>query len=351
MLSRSFSGKAMVTLRDYWYIAAPSREVGRRPLQRVVEGETLVLFRDSAGRVQALIDRCAHRGMALSRGRVVGDCVECPYHGWQYDGAGSLRAVPALCAGERLPQPRSMRAYPVQVCDEHIWVWIGDDAPRAGPWRFPHCGERGWETCFLHTRFEAPIEACLENFLDVPHTLLVHPGLFRSPHVRPTRACVTRFADSVEAEFLDEQPLTGIGPRLVFPRGTVMRHTDRFILPSITRVDYTFGDDHALIITSQCTQREEYVVDVTTAITWRLPLPRIVARPFIGWYCRRVIRQDVEILKILGEQIRRFGRVQTSTSADLLGRHIGDLRKRAADGLPSLPVEAAIVRQETVLKI
>src|SRR5437773_12453990 len=106
----------MVTLRDFWYIAAPSREVGRQPVRRVVEGETLVLFRDSVGKVQALIDRCAHRGMALSRGRVVGDCVECPYHGWRYDGAGAVRAVPALCAGERLPQPRSMRAYPTREC-------------------------------------------------------------------------------------------------------------------------------------------------------------------------------------------------------------------------------------------
>src|SRR5438552_866389 len=103
----------MLKLSGYWYVATPAGELGRRPVRRVVEGETLVLFRDGSGKAHALTDRCAHRGMALSRGRVVGDCVECSYHGWRYDGAGRVCAVPALCDGEALPQPRTVHAYPV----------------------------------------------------------------------------------------------------------------------------------------------------------------------------------------------------------------------------------------------
>ena len=66
----------MLKLKDHWYVAAPSRELSRRPLARVVEGEPVVLFRDASGRAHALLDRCAHRGMALSRGRVVGECIQ-----------------------------------------------------------------------------------------------------------------------------------------------------------------------------------------------------------------------------------------------------------------------------------
>lgn len=336
----------MLRLNGYWYIAAPSEELGRAPLRRAVEGETLVLFRDSAGRPHALRDRCAHRGMALSKGRVEGDCLRCPYHGWKYDGAGSLREVPALGGDEPLPQAPTMRAFPVVEQDRHLWVWIGEGAPTHPPFRFPHADEPGWSTFFMHTRFEAPVEACLENFLDVPHTIFVHPGLFRGAEARPTRARVTRTADSVVAEFLDERPMEGIGPRLVFPKGTAMRHTDRFLLPSISRVDYTMGE-HGFVITSQCTQREEYVVDVTTAIAWKLPLPAWIAGPFLRWYCRRVIEQDVDILKIYGEQLRLFGRAQVNTPADLLGRHISALRRRAAEGGASL--EDATI--ETELRI
>lgn len=340
----------MLKLNGFWYIATASSELRRRPVGRSVEGEAVVLFRDAAGKAHALIDRCAHRGMALSRGRVVGDCIECPYHGWRYDGEGTLRAVPALCEAEPLPQPKTMHSFPVCERDGHIWVWIGQDAPRGGPFHFPHCGEPGWTTFFMQTRFEAPVEACLENFLDVPHTLLVHPGLFRGEAQHATRVRVRRLPDGVEAEFLNERRLQGLGPRLLFPRGTTLRHMDRFILPAITRVDYRFGDKHAFLITSQCTQRSEFVVDVTTAITWRLPLPGRLIRPLLRWYCRRVIGQDVEMLKVQGQQIRRFGVTLLSTTADLLGSHVRGLRRQAAEGAVSAtaPSEAC---NETVLQI
>jgi phenylpropionate dioxygenase-like ring-hydroxylating dioxygenase large terminal subunit len=338
------------SLKNFWYIAAASHELRRRPIRREVEGDTLVLFRDSGGRPHALTDRCAHRGMALSSGRVVGDCIQCPYHGWQYDGQAVLRNVPALCSGEMPPVVRSVRSYPVVEQQRQLWVWLGEGQPDRGPFGFPRYGEPRWSTFFMHTRFEAPVEACLENFLDVPHTIFVHPGLFRSGTSRPTQAVVRRYPDSAEAEFISEQPLSGLGPRLFFPRGTMMRHTDRFILPSITRVDYSFGDKHGFIITSQCTQRAERLVDVTTAITWRLPMPRWIVRPFARWYCRRVIRQDVRVLKVLGEQQERFGPCRLNTSADLLGGHIRVLRRRTA-GESCRDGDVIEACEETVLQI
>ncbi len=323
----------MLRLNDHWYIAAPRRELSSEPIRRNVEGEVLVLFRDETGTARALRDRCAHRGMALSEGRVVDGTIECPYHGWRYDGAGDLVEVPALCPGECPPQGRRMQSFSVVEQDDHLWVWIGSGEPTSGPYHFTHYGDPGWRSFFMNTRFEATVEDCLENFLDVPHTIFVHPGLFRRGELAPTRARVTRESDTVVAEFLNEAPLQGWGPRLVFPKGTVMRHTDRFILPSITRVDYSFGEEYGFVITSQCTQREESVVDVTTAITWRLPRSIPMLSTFLRWYCRRVIRQDVDMLRVQGQQHALFGRAFTHTEADLLGRHIARLRRRSAEGL------------------
>jgi phenylpropionate dioxygenase-like ring-hydroxylating dioxygenase large terminal subunit len=337
----------MLTLKGYWYIAAPASELGKLPIHRSVEGNPVVLYHDSQGRPQALLDRCAHRGMALSKGKVRGDCLQCPYHGWTYDGRGTLCDVPALEKGAKLPNAASMRAFPVVESDEHLWVWIGDGTPERGPERFAHHGEAGWGSFFMHTRFEAPVELCLENFLDVPHTIFVHPGKFRGEVQRPTRARVQRSRESVEARFLDEPELEGFGPRLFFPRGTAMKHTDRFLLPSTSRVDYSLGDDSHFIITSQCTQREEFAIDVTTAITWRLPLPVWMAKPFLRTYCRRVIQEDVDLLKIQGEQIRRLGRSFVDSDADLLGRHIRALRRSAAEGHEA-PAE---LTQEVLLRI
>lgn len=337
----------MQKLSQAWYIAASAEELGREPIRRSVEGEILVLFRDDGGRARALADRCVHRGMALSRGKVVGGCVQCPYHGWRYDGDGCLAAVPALCEGEEMPMRKAVRSFPVEEQQGQIWVWIGDGEPTKRPYVFARFDEPGWSSFVMKTRMEAPVEACLENFLDVPHTIFTHPGLFRSGTLKPIRARIHRGAASVEAEFLDEPKLSGWGPRLVLPAGARMRHTDRFLLPSITRVDYEFGPDAGLLITSQCTQREEYVIDVTTVITWRLRLPAWVARPFLRWYCRRVIQQDVDVLKVQGEQMKKFGRGQVSTKADLLGGHIRELRRCALDGVG----EAEELTEEAVLRI
>ena len=329
----------MLKLKNYWYIAAPSADLKEEPIRCCVEGEILVLFRDASGTSHALEDRCLHRGMALSSGRVRGGCIECPYHGWQYAGDGSLLCVPALCDGEPIPHLKAIR-YPVAERDDHIWVWIGDEPPVTEPFHFPRHGEKGWSSFFMHTRFEAPVEACLENFLDVPHTIFVHPGLFRGASQKATRARVRQLRDFVEAEFLDEGALQGLGPRLLFPRGTTMKHTDRFILPSISRVDYAFGDEYGFTITSQCTQRTAGAVDVTTAITWRLPIPRwcdLAVKPFLMRYCRKVIGQDVKMLEIQGRQWKELGASHCHTKADLLGRSISALRRRAAEGLPNAP--------------
>ena len=54
----------MLIINGYWYIAAPASELTKKPIKRKVEGESIVLWRDSSGKPHALRDRCAHRGMA-----------------------------------------------------------------------------------------------------------------------------------------------------------------------------------------------------------------------------------------------------------------------------------------------
>src|SRR5437868_1466693 len=118
-------------LKNYWYIAARAAGLRSRPIARTVLGERLVLFRQADGRPAALIDRCAHRNMALSRGRARGGCVECPYHGWLYDGKGACAAIPSLCGAP--PVHARVRAYPARESDGFVWVYLGGDPPAAEP--------------------------------------------------------------------------------------------------------------------------------------------------------------------------------------------------------------------------
>ena len=79
-------------LKNAWYVAANDHEIGRKPLGRVLLGEPVVMYRMEDGTVVALEDRCVHRHLPLSMGKLVGDKLQCHYHGLQYDSTRHLRA-------------------------------------------------------------------------------------------------------------------------------------------------------------------------------------------------------------------------------------------------------------------
>ena len=81
---------------NFWYAAEQSKNVSSQPVGVRMLGQDFVLFRDTEGAVQCLSNVCSHRGAALSDGKVQGDCVECPYHGWQYNGEGECTRIPSL---------------------------------------------------------------------------------------------------------------------------------------------------------------------------------------------------------------------------------------------------------------
>ena len=65
-------GARIALPRAYWYLACESRDIGERPVSRTVLGTPLVLFRADAEEPAVLLDRCAHRNLPLSEGRVIG---------------------------------------------------------------------------------------------------------------------------------------------------------------------------------------------------------------------------------------------------------------------------------------
>ncbi len=117
-------------LRNYWYPIAWSRAVRRRPVSRQVLGEPIMLLREQ-GRLYALADQCAHRGIPLSVGRRdFPGTWTCRYHGWCYDVAtGELRA--ALTDGPHSPIRGKVhvQTYPVAERAGVVWVYMGDGTP------------------------------------------------------------------------------------------------------------------------------------------------------------------------------------------------------------------------------
>ncbi len=104
-------------LRDYWYVGAWSDEVTHKPLARTLLSESIVFYRKPDGKVVALEDRCAHRRLPLSMGAVIGDTIQCAYHGLVYDAAGKCIKIPGQ---DSVPAGARVRSYPVIERDQFV---------------------------------------------------------------------------------------------------------------------------------------------------------------------------------------------------------------------------------------
>ena len=96
----SASRDVTLPIPNGWFAVAFSRELVDGEVKRVrYFDEELVLFRTRSGRAAVLDAYCPHLGAHLAEGgRVIGESMRCPFHGWQYDGDGRLRRDPLLRA-------------------------------------------------------------------------------------------------------------------------------------------------------------------------------------------------------------------------------------------------------------
>jgi phenylpropionate dioxygenase-like ring-hydroxylating dioxygenase large terminal subunit len=157
----------------WWHPVAGIDELAERgtgPLPVRLLGEDLVLWRHAGG-VSAFEDRCPHRGARLSLGRVVGQTLQCAYHGWCFDGTGACRRIPAL-PGFVPPAGHGAAAW--QVALAHGLVWLARDPLHPSPPAVAGVPER----CVVCGPYvvETSAPRVVENFLDTSHFAFVHEG-------------------------------------------------------------------------------------------------------------------------------------------------------------------------------
>lgn len=109
-------------VRNAWYPAAWSREVGRSLITRKILGDDVVLYRKQDGSIAALDNVCPHRFAPFSMGKLKGDAVECGYHGMTFDCSGKCIRIPGQ---EIIPASAKIRSYPISESMGLAWIWMG----------------------------------------------------------------------------------------------------------------------------------------------------------------------------------------------------------------------------------
>jgi nitrite reductase/ring-hydroxylating ferredoxin subunit len=325
--------------RPAWYPACTSAELGvRRPKAIELMDTPLVVFRDGRGRPGVLVDRCPHRNAPLSAGRVHQGALECGYHGWRFDGAGTCVAIPGLDEAVPVGSARAVGSHATVERDGMVWFWSEPgETPTTEPFRLPDLGP-GAREVVLRYDIDATMHAAIENTLDVPHTAFLHRGLLRGAAPNEIRAERRPIPDGVEVQYHGEP--FGIG--FLRPRSDrELLHYDRFVLPCVAQVEYRAGPWLQLVNTvvhlplSGLRTRAWFVLRFASQ---RLPARLVEA--VVRVQGPHVAKQDVRILGRQTANLRRFGGEQyRSTDLDLFGNAVWRLLRSAEKGAPAPEID------------
>lgn len=174
----------MRALKNIWYMAAWPEEIEQGKLfHRQIIGEHVVFFRDEAGEIHALGDRCPHRFAPLHIGQQVGDAIECKYHGLRFGVDGGCVFNPQ--GNGAIPKAARVPAYPTTMKYGIVWIWMGNPAgadPVCVP-DFPILDPEVYAVGHGYLKVNAHYELESDNILDLSHIEYLHP-LFSTEAVR-----------------------------------------------------------------------------------------------------------------------------------------------------------------------
>jgi vanillate O-demethylase monooxygenase subunit len=167
-------------VRNSWYVAGFSHEFGKGKLQgHEIARAPVVIWRTDSGRVVAFDNRCVHKRMPLSEGKLLEDgSLQCAYHGMCFNDQGRCVAIPSQPDGA-IPARARLKAFPVIEQDGLVWIWPGEaeKADKVRPPRTPEITDDSWESIGSEPmRIAANYLLLIENLLDISHFYPLHDG-------------------------------------------------------------------------------------------------------------------------------------------------------------------------------
>ncbi|MBT9314072.1 aromatic ring-hydroxylating dioxygenase subunit alpha [Leptothoe spongobia] len=169
-------------LKNFWYACEFSSAITNTPKRITLLCQNFVLYRNSKGQVIALDDTCPHRGASLSLGRIEGDCIQCPYHGWQFQADGACVEIPANQPDVNIPKAAHVTVYPIQEKYDFVWIFLGDLPENERPPlpAFSEFEDPTWRVISSEFKWNTHYTRIVENTIDPAHTPFIHASTFGS---------------------------------------------------------------------------------------------------------------------------------------------------------------------------
>ena len=164
-----------ILIRNWFPVCPIDQLEDDTPLGLTVCDQSVVIWR-SSGRLNAWKDQCAHRGAKLSLGKICGDRLQCPYHGWEYNESGACDLIPSDPNGRIPKRAKVLKVYRAVEHAGLIWVNLTDNAQDIQSLAEFDNRDYGVVAAGPFEIETSALRMC-ENFLDAAHIPFVHDGL------------------------------------------------------------------------------------------------------------------------------------------------------------------------------
>ncbi len=166
----------MSFITQSWYAALWADELRDAPIRKTYLDNPVVLYRGAAGQPIALADSCPHRFAPLSRGKLHGDAIGCPYHGLRFGADGRCVHNPH----GPVPSVARVRSYPLREHAGLLWIWMGTGDPEPSLPDVELLTDDSWAWVHESLSVKGNYQLVIDNLLDLTHVDFMHPFLSRA---------------------------------------------------------------------------------------------------------------------------------------------------------------------------
>lgn len=281
-----------------WHVIAREDDLPKRlkrPLKRKLCGVDLALWRDAQGVPQLIHAACPHRGADLTKGRLIGGCAQCPYHGWRFDGQGRCTHIPSRPKDAPIPPQFKAEAPRIYSQQGLIWAHLNATPDEPPPPLIPALDEaKALRTFWVSRTVEAPWLWWIDNMLDTTHVPYTHAKTYGGSAPIIDQLPITRWPDAsgFEANLALETDYSLWTKLLHKQRGTFTQSVSiKHYMPSTSVFEVNMPGSKRQLLLSLASPTDAQRTQVWLGVSrnyLKLPGSDLVGRGFVN----QVLRED-----------------------------------------------------------
>ena len=282
-----------------WYPVCHAHNVKNKPFAVKLNNIPIVLVRLNVS-LLAFKDICPHRGVPLSLGKIKSNCLECAYHGWQFNEKGELALLPGSFESTSINKPL-LSSYEAIEQEGVIWLKINEEDSQPYLPTIMRKSDNNilYDTKCVFANSHASLIDILENFLDPMHTHYVHSRLVRDPVINKRKPCTVNIrntANGYEAVYVEQGQQSGLLSRLFGSR--IKKSIGRIIFPGIVELEYISENrvEFSVLIFPFYTEGKQCKIFIKLFIPKTI-IPGWFKFLFLKPFLNRVLKQDINILR------------------------------------------------------